>query len=102
MGIGGRISPVVEIELDERGRFVIPKNFRGNWGKKLAFHPNYCAGVIRPTRVSLEEAIKSVEILLTDMYHQLELQKGGRGKLVRCGECGSARWVSEKSNEEKK
>lgn len=94
--------PAVEREFDQRGRVTIPQDYIKEWGMKVVIHPNYCSAVIRPKKVSLEDAIRSVEILITDMYHQLELQKGGKGKIVRCGECGSFKWVSEEPTGEKK
>lgn len=95
--------PAIEREFDQRGRITIPQDYIRNWGVKVVIHPNYCSAVIRPKNVSLEDAVNSVEILLADMYHQLELQKRGKGKIVRCGQCGSIKWISgEKKSEEKK
>jgi len=71
----GALMPAIEREFDQRGRLTIPQDYIKTWGEKVVIHPNYCSAVIRPKKVSLEDAIKSVEILLDDMRHQLEIQK---------------------------
>lgn len=78
--------PVVERDLDEKSRLVVPKDFTKRWGDRILIHPNYCAIVLRPINVDLKEAIKSVEILFEDMCHQLEVTE--KRELPRCPECG--------------
>ena len=67
--------PVIERDLDGKSRIVMPKDFTKDWGSKILIHPNYCAIVLRPKSASLEDVIRSVEILLDDLRHQLEIER---------------------------
>lgn len=97
----GSRSPF-ECILDSRNRLNLPVKITRNWEAPIIFDVWACAGAIYPSNVSLENAVNSVEILLADMYHQLELQEKGKGGIARCGECGSIKWVSEEPTEAKK
>lgn len=101
----GSHSPL-ECILDSRNRLNLPVKITRNWGTPVILDVWTCAGAIYPSNVSLEDAVNSVEILIADMYHQLELQERNEGEIAKCGQCGSIKWISaskksEESKEEK-
>jgi len=78
---GGNVShsvvniPKYERPLDDKNRVVLPRDVTNKWGKEIVFRPNTYASIVHPKGVELEHVIRSVEILLEDLRHQLEVEK---------------------------
>lgn len=71
---------VLERQIDDKNRVTLPEEMLKKWEETVLIHPNYCAVVIRPKNVSIDDAIRSVEILLDDMRHQKELDEKEKKK----------------------
>lgn len=70
----------IERDLDNNNRLTFPMRITKRWGGRAIIHPATCAIIVRPKNIPLKDAIRSVEILLEEMRHELELQRKSKDK----------------------
>lgn len=74
-----RFYPVDALEnIDSRGRVVIPSYILNYWKSDVKIYSGTFSVIIAPTNIDLGDIVKSTEILLRDMRHQVELQRRER------------------------
>jgi bifunctional DNA-binding transcriptional regulator/antitoxin component of YhaV-PrlF toxin-antitoxin module len=63
------------IKANPSGQYYLPKEVREELGDKLELICNAKTGVIYPEGTSLQIVLQSLEIILRDLHHRLELEE---------------------------
>ena len=73
--------PRFDLKVDARHRITLPEPIVNSIGRELHLSPNTITALIRKKDASLEDIIKSTELLVETLKHELELQrKGSQGR----------------------
>ena len=72
--------PKYELKMDDRHRITLPEPVANSIGRELHLSPNTITALIHKKDASLEDIIKSTELLVETLKHELELQRKERLK----------------------
>ena len=64
-----------QVKANPSGQYYFPKEVRAELGEKLTLVCNAKAAVIFSENVSLTTVLESIEIIMKDLKHRLQLQK---------------------------
>lgn len=67
--------PKYDLKMDERRRVTLPEPIANDMGKKLHLSPNTVTALLYSKGVPLEDVIKSTELLIQMLKHELDLKK---------------------------
>lgn len=71
----------IKRSVDEHCRVVLVRSVLKRWGDRVIMQPSSFSIIVHPKNVKLEHVIKSTEILLRDLRHQLEVEKENKEKV---------------------
>lgn len=72
--------PEYERPLDDKNRIVFPREVTDKWGRKVIIRPNGFISLVFPKKLDREHVIESTKLLLHELQHELEIEKGRHGE----------------------
>jgi bifunctional DNA-binding transcriptional regulator/antitoxin component of YhaV-PrlF toxin-antitoxin module len=62
-------------KANPQGQYYLPKEVREELGQELDVICNTKAAVVYNSRTPLEQVLKSIEVLISDLRHRIEMEK---------------------------
>lgn len=70
--------PRIKVKIDDRNRITLPKVIADNFKDGVYLSPNTVTLLIMKQNASLDDVIRSTELLLEMLKHEKELEERGR------------------------
>jgi len=64
-----------KVKANPSGQYYFPKEVREELGKELTLICNAQAAVVFPENVSLKNVLESIELIMKDLKHRIQLEK---------------------------